>query len=334
MQTRCATAVACPNIAFIKYWGNRDDALRLPANGSIAMNMAGLETRTSVEFDLGLAEDEFILQGIRQAGIPQRRVSDHLDQLRRRAGTSCKARVESGNNFPLGAGIASSASAFAALTLAAADALGLKLTERDLSILARRGSGSASRSIPDGFTEWYAADEDERSYAESIATPDHWALVDWIAILNAGPKKVGSAEGNQIARTSPLQKARVADTPRRLEICRRAIHEKDFPSLTEILEEDTRLMHEVMRTSTPALTYLEPATLELMRMIPEWRAGGLPVAFTIDAGPNVHCLCPEESSAEVERRLRGYPAVRQMLRARPGCGARILPVTTREKSGP
>jgi diphosphomevalonate decarboxylase len=319
-----ATAVAFPNIAFIKYWGNRDDALRLPANGSIAMNLDGLETRTSLELDPRLAEDEFTLQGVRQNGIPLERVSAHLDILRGRAGASCKARVESENNFPLGAGIASSASAFAALTLAAADAMGLNLPQRELSILARRGSGSASRSIPDGFTEWYAADADEGSFAESIAAPDHWALVDWIAILDAGPKKVGSAEGNQLARTSPLQAARVADAPRRLEICRRAIRERDFPALAEILEEDTRLMHEVMRTSTPSLNYWKPATLDLMRSIPEWRAGGLPVAFTIDAGPNVHCLCPEESSSEVERRLRENPAVRQVLRARPGLGARVV----------
>jgi diphosphomevalonate decarboxylase len=323
MQTGCATAVACPNIAFIKYWGNRDDALRLPANGSIAMNLAGLETRTTVEFDPRLAEDEFTLQGIRQEDIPLMRVTGQLDLLRSRAGKSCRARVESGNNFPAGAGIASSASGFAALTLAASAALGLKLSERELSILARRGSGSAGRSIPDGFTEWYA-DEDGESYAESIAPPGHWALADVIAIVDAGPKPVGSAEGNRLARTSPLQAARVTDAPRRLEICRRAIRERDFPALAEIVEEDALLMHEVMETSTPPLRYLQPATKELMRLIPRWRAAGLPSAFTVDAGPNVHCLCPEESSAEVERRLQAHPAVLRILRARPGVGARIL----------
>jgi diphosphomevalonate decarboxylase len=324
MQTRCATAVACPNIAFIKYWGNRDDALRLPANGSISMNLAGLETRTSVEFDPQLADDEFALQGVRQSGVPLSRVSEHLDLLRGKAGVSLKARVESRNNFPLGAGIASSASAFAALAVAAAAAMGLNLSKRELSVLARRGSGSASRSIPDGFAEWYAADEDGLSYAVSIAPPNHWALTDLIAIVDAGPKKVGSAEGNRLARTSPLQAARVADAPRRLDICRRAIREKNFSALAGIVEEDTRLMHAVMRTSTPALDYLARATLDLMRLIPLWRAGGLPVAYTIDAGPNVHCLCPEGSAAEVEQRLRDNPAVRQILRAQPGGGARVL----------
>ena len=141
------------------------------------------------------------------------RVSTHLDRLRNKAGSALKARVESRNNFPLGAGIASSASGFAALTLAGAAALGLPLSERELSILARRESGSAARSIPAGFVEWYAADTDEESFAESIAPPDHWALADVIAIIDSRPKQIGSAEGNRLARTSPLQAARVADAP-------------------------------------------------------------------------------------------------------------------------
>jgi diphosphomevalonate decarboxylase len=237
-----------------------------------------------------------------------------------------KARVVSENNFPPGAGIASSASAFAALTLAATTGLGLKLTERELSILARRGSGSACRSVPEGFVEWFVSNRDEESFAQSIAAPDHWAIRDLVAIVNAGPKKVGSAEGNILARTSPLQAARVADAPRRLDVCRRSIERKDFSMLAEIVEEDTRLMHAVMQTSRPALMYWETATLELMRIIPQWRAGGLPVAYTIDAGPNVHCLCPEEFAAEVERRLSEIPAVQKILRARPGPGAKVLPV--------
>ncbi len=324
MQTRCATAVSCPNIAFIKYWGNRDDALRLPANGSISMNLAGLETRTTVEFDPGRQADEFLLQGALQDGAPAKRVSDQLNLIRNKAGVAWKARTESENNFPTGAGIASSASAFAALTVAAATALGLDLSERELSILARRGSGSACRSVPEGFVEWFVANRDEDSFAESIASPSHWPLVDLIAIVDAGPKKVGSADGNVLARTSPLQGARVADAPRRLDLCRRAILEKNFTALAEIVEEDTRLMHAVMLTSRPSLVYLGAETLTLMGFISQWRSGGLPVAYTIDAGPNVHCLSLEESAGEVERRLRALPAVRQILRARLGPGTKVV----------
>jgi diphosphomevalonate decarboxylase len=319
-----ATAVAHPNIAFIKYWGNRNDALRLPANGSISMNLAGLETRTSVEFDPVLAEDLFTLQGVRQTGEPRIRVASHLDLLRNRAGVSWKARVDSWNTFPLGAGIASSASAFAALTAAAVAALGMAIPERELSVLARRGSGSACRSIPGGFVEWHAADTDEGSYAETIAPPEHWALMDLIAILDASPKKVGSAEGNRLARSSPLQEARVADTPRRLDCCRRAVLERDFSALAGIIEEDAHRMFEVMRTSTPALIYQTPATVELLQKIPAWRAGGLPVAYTVDAGPNVHCLCPRESAEAVERRLREIPVVQEIQRGWPGGGTKLV----------
>ena len=235
-----------------------------------------------------------------------------------------KARVASWNNFPTGTGIASSAAAFAALTVAAAAALGLDLSERELSLLARRGSGSASRSIPAGFVEWYAAETDAGSYAETIAPPSHWALTDLIAVVDAGPKKVGSAEGNRLARTSPRQEGRVADSPRRLEICRRAVHERDFAALAGILEEDAHLMLDVMRTSTPALDYLAPASLELMQSILAWRAEGLPAAYTVDAGPNVHCICLEGAAGSVESRLRRSRGVQQILRARPGGGAKVI----------
>jgi diphosphomevalonate decarboxylase len=324
MPTQRAAAVAHPNIAFIKYWGNRDDNLRLPASGSISMNLAGLETRTTVEFDPERPGDEFILQGIGQDGPAARRVSDHLDLLRAKAGVEWKARVASENSFPTGAGIASSASAFAALTVAAAAALGLKLSQRELSSLARRGSGSACRSIPDGFAEWIAADRDADSYAVSLAAPDHWALADLIAVVSTAPKAVSSSEGNRLAATSPLQAARIADAPRRLDLCRRAVLGGDFPALAEIVEDDARLMHAVMMTSTPALIYLAPETLNLMAEIPRWRSDGLPVAYSIDAGPNVHCLCPQESAGEVEKRLLGIPGIRRILKASPGSGARTV----------
>ena len=326
MQTRCATAVSCPNIAFVKYWGNRDDELRLPANGSISMNLAGLETRTSVAFDAALERDAFTLQGIPQTGEALARVSAHLDLLRARGDSAWKAKAASESNFPAGAGIASSAAGFAALTVAAAAALGLNLSARELSILARRGSGSASRSIPHGFVEWYAADRDEDSFAESIAPPDHWPLVDLIAVVDAGHKKVGSAEGNRLARTSPYQEARVMDAPRRLLLCRRAVIGRDFATLAMLIEEEARMMHQVMRTSTPPLDYLEDSTRDLMRSIPQWRAGGLPAAFTLDAGPNVHCICPENAAPEAERRLREQPGVRRILIGRPGPGARVVAV--------
>src|SRR5687768_10255692 len=156
-----ATAQACANIAFIKYWGNRDNKLRLPANGSISMNLDGLYTRTTVSFQPSLPYDELIINGHEVMGTALDRIAYILDIIRGMANIHERAEVMSENNFPSGAGIASSASAFAALALAGSKAAGLNLSEPDLSRLARRGSGSASRSIPGGFVEWQAGERSE-----------------------------------------------------------------------------------------------------------------------------------------------------------------------------
>src|SRR5215207_3275321 len=257
-----ATAQANPNIAFIKYWGNRENALRLPSNSSISMNLDGLYTRTTVSFQPSLPYDELIINGHEVRGTGSDRISYILDMIRGMANIHERAEVISENNFPSGAGIASSAAAFAALALAGSTAAGLSLSEPELSRLARRGSGSAARSIPGGFVEWQAGTSDDDSFAFSIAEPNHWDLVDCVAIVSASHKKTGSTEGHGLAGTSPLQAARVADAPRRLDICRRAILERDFNSFASIVELDSDMMHAVMMTSTPALHYWNPASLE------------------------------------------------------------------------
>ncbi|MEO8356293.1 MAG: diphosphomevalonate decarboxylase [Chloroflexota bacterium] len=318
-----ATAQASPNIAFIKYWGNRDNALRLPVNGSISMNLDGLFTRTTVSFQPSLPYDELFINGHEVRGAGLERVSYILDILRGMAKLNERAEVMTENNFPSGAGIASSASAFAALALAGSEAAGLNLSERELSRLARRGSGSASRSIPSGFVEWQAGESDENSFAFSIAEPSHWNLVDCVAIVSASHKKTGSTEGHSIAPTSPLQTARVADAPRRLDVCRSAILHRDFDSLASIVELDSDMMHSVMMTSMPALHYWKPASLEVMNHVRAWRAEGIPACYTVDAGPNVHVICPEAEAHIIDTRLREIPGVENVLVARPGGAAKI-----------
>lgn len=319
-----AAALAHPNIAFIKYWGNRDNALRIPSNGSISMNLDGLFTRTIVSFQPSLPYDELIINGHETMGKGLERVSYILDLVRGMTGVKMNAEVMSENNFPAGAGIASSAAAFAALTLAASRAAGLDLNESELSRLARRGSGSAARSIPAGFVEWQAGTKDEDSYAFSIAPLDHWDLVDCIAIVSAAHKKTGSTEGHALAGTSPLQEARLADTPRRLEVCRDAILKKDFESFANIIEHDSDMMHAVMITSDPPLMYWQSATVDIFHAVREWRAGGLPAAYTVDAGANVHVLCLRAQAKEVEKRLKELPGVSDVLLAGPGGAARIV----------
>ncbi len=325
MSNLTATAVANANIAFIKYWGNINQFERIPVNGSISMNLDGLHARTTVTFDPALSSDQLILNGkqITDAGLT--RVSKVLDRVRTLRGNSVGyAQVVSENNFPTGAGIASSAAAFSALALAASAAAELNLDEPALSRLARYGSGSACRSIPDGFVEWLPGSVDEDSYAVSIAPARHWALTDCVAIVAAGHKSVGSTQGHAIADSSPLQSARVADAPRRLSLCRTAILEKNFALLAEIVEQDSNLMHAVMMTSSPALFYWEPASLALMKIIPIWRAEGLPVFYTLDAGPNVHVLCPSEAAVQVAARLAAFPGVERVLSAQAGGPAHLV----------
>jgi diphosphomevalonate decarboxylase len=320
------TAVANPNIAFIKYWGNRDDSLRLPANGSISMNLDGLETRTTVHFDESLAMDDININGKIAGGAARGRVCKMLDEVRDLAGFHIFARVKSNNNFPTGSGIASSASGFAALALAATKAAGLQLEDAALSRLARRSSGSACRSIPGGFVEWDAGKGDADSFATSIAPPEHWELTDCITVISSDQKPTGSTEGHALAGTSPLQIARVDDSPRRLDICRHAIMERDFLTLIEIIEADSNLMHAVMMTSHPPLFYWQPATLVVMQAVRTARAKGLPVGYTVDAGPNVHVICSRSAAEETAKMVESIPGVQGVRLAKVGGSARLVEI--------
>jgi diphosphomevalonate decarboxylase len=318
-----ATARAHPNIAFIKYWGNRDDALRLPANSSISMNLDGLYTETTVRWLNGVT-DSLVLNGKEEFSKALERVSLHLDRLRQRLGIESRAYVESTNNFPTGAGIASSASAFAALTVAAASAANANLNEAELSTLARLGSGSASRSVPSGFVEWYAADSHEASYAESIAAPDYWDLVDVIAVVSAEHKATTSQAGHPTAKTSDLQAARVAGAQNRLDRVRQAILERDFPTFAEIVELDSNLMHSVMMTSRPPLFYWKPMSLTIMALVRELRADGLSVCYTLDAGPNVHCISVRKDAESVSDALKNLSDVTDIRLASVGGSAQLV----------
>ena len=324
MSNFSASAIAHPNIALIKYWGNRDHDLRIPENGSISFNLDGLYTKTKVTFDPSLEKDSLEINGQTIGNSELKRVSQFLRLVNEISGKHYFANVSSENNFPIAAGIASSAAAFAALSLAASKALGLDLSEKDLSRLARRGSGSACRSIPDGFVEWKPGRSDEDSFAASIAPALHWDLVDIIAVVKGKHKSVGSTAGHALAHTSPIQKARVADAPRRLDIGRNAILKKDFLALAEIVEIDSNLMHAVMMTSNPSLIYWEPATISIMKSIPELRQAGIPVCYTLDAGPNVHVIVESKYVKKIKETLKEFAEIENFLIATVGGPAKVI----------
>lgn len=324
MGKQTAQATAHPNIAFIKYWGNRDHALRIPANDSLSMTLSGLTTTTSVTFDSALSSDQFVLNGTDPGPTARERVGAHLHLIRRETGEARFAHVESHNSFPAGAGIASSASAFAALTLAAAAAAQASLDVGTLSRLARQGSGSAARSLFGGYVQLHAADEEKACFAECIAPQDHWRLIDLIALVDREHKQTGSTSGHQSASSSPLQAARVADAHRRMQVCLTAILERDFARLAQVAELDSNMMHAVMLTSTPPLLYWSGATIAVMHRVEELRQDGLAVFYTVDAGPNVHCICTPTAAPEVLSALYEIPGVLDVLQSETGAPPALL----------
>ncbi|MXZ22281.1 MAG: diphosphomevalonate decarboxylase [Caldilineaceae bacterium SB0665_bin_25] len=343
LSERKATCRAGSNIAFIKYWGVADagEDLNIPLNNSISMTLADAHTTTTVAWDdcANLPADTVAIDGVQLEGGPAERIVAHLDRLRALAGVRYKARVVSNNNFPMASGIASSASGFAALTVAGAAALGLQLDATRLSAVARQGSGSASRSLFGGFVEWergWGGGEseeerreesllDSRSVARQLHSEDHWALRDVIAIVSTGAKRVSSSSGHRLAATSPLNAARTQCVGEWLKTVRRAIAERDICLLGPVLELDALAMHGVMMTSTPSLLYWQPGTLEVLQAVRSWREDeGVPVYFTIDAGPNVHLICEADSADEVERRVGALPAVERVLTSGPGTGPQLL----------
>lgn len=323
-----ATAVSCANIAFIKYWGNHDARLRMPLNDSLSMNLAALTTETLVEFDEGLEKDEIIIGGELTDDKTTARVVEHLNRIRRAAKIAAHARVRSQNSFPAAAGLASSAAAFAALTLAATRAAGLELSERQLSILARQGSGSAARSIPGGFVEWLAATNmtstSDQSYARQLLPPEGWDLCDVIALVALEPKKVGSSEGHAAAHTSPFLGERLSRLPIRYHRVRRELLAKNLRAMGPDVEVEAIELHMLAMTSRPPIFYWTPGTVQVMDAVRRWRAEGLNVFYTLDAGPNVHILVEAKNADEVAKRVGDLGEVKQVLVSGAGGGAKLV----------
>jgi len=288
------------------------------------MNLGALETRMTVTVDDQLENYQLEINNEHIVRSKLARIAEFMDGIRILAGSETYAHIVSENNFPISAGLASSASAFAALALAGSKAYGLNLKEKELSILARKGSGSACRSVPSGYVEWKKGSSDCTSFGSPLAPPEHWDLVDCIPLVKTSEKPISSKEGHSLADTSPLQASRVKDAPRRLEICRNAILQKDFESLAAISELDSLWMHAVMMTSTPALMYWEPATIQILKSVVNARKDGLPVFATVDAGPNVHVITPKSSVNESVAMLQTLQGVIQVMVSPAGGGAHLV----------
>lgn len=317
-----ATAIAHPNIALIKYWGKRESAENLPAVGSLSVTLDAMRSRTTVSFDPARRGDTVILNG-REDGETTRRVGVCLDRLRALAGVRHGALVETANDFPTGAGLASSASGFAALVTAAAAALGLRVAPGGLADAARIGSGSAPRSLFGGFA-LLRNQPDGGVSCEPWLAPEEWPLRVVIAITSEAAKDVGSRDGMARSReTSPYYQAWVgsheADLAAGMELVRR----RDFGGLAEVAEHNCLKMHAVMFTSRPPLIYWTPATLGCIHAVQDLRRAGVGVFFTVDAGPQVKAVCLPEAEAEVQAALARVAGVSRIVTSGLGRAARL-----------
>ncbi len=326
-----ATSEAPPNIALVKYWGVRDRALALPYNSSLSVTLGRLRSRTTVRFDPSPAEDRVTLNGTEATGGPREGVERFVDRVRAMAGRTERADVRSRNNFPTASGLASSASGFAALALATTAALGLRLSDRALSQLARYGSGSASRSIFGGFVEWQAGHRADGAdcYAQPIFPAGHWrGLVDLVVLVRGAPvKEVRSQDAmQQTVATSPAYPARLAEIPGRIARMRRAIGARDPDRLFPLIMEECDSFREVCETTRPTLDYLTSTSRAVLGEVRALnRDAGRPLAaYTHDAGAHVHVFTLARTLPGVRRRLARLPGVERTLLLAPGPGARVL----------
>lgn len=322
-----ATAKAHTNIALIKYWGKRDEALILPTNNSLSITLDGFYTTTSVEFKEELAKDAFYLNNNLIEGEQNKRVIKFLDLVRDLAGKNIHAEVKSVNAVPTAAGFASSASGFAALAGASTKALGLDLTDKELSRLTRQGSGSACRSIFGGFAEWQKGEKQDGSdsYAVPIAPESHWDIRVAAVVLSSKMKKVSSRSGmRRTVETSPFFKGWVESIPADLTAIKEGIRDKDFEKVGEIAESNCLKMHATTLGSSPPFTYWLDTTMAVMQTVQSLREKGIPVYFTIDAGPNVKVLYLPEHEEIVQNTLSSVSGVSEVKLSKVGRGITFL----------
>lgn len=350
------TVKAPANIAFIKYWGRSEHELYIPRNNSISMNLSNCYTITSVEFgeqnedivEVKYFEKEVSL--LTPNDLKSKALFRQIERIRQESGIDKKVKIYSENSFPADAGIASSASSFAALTGALLILFGQKEKFEDKIEFSRQirlcGSGSAIRSSMDGFVEFLTPKESilakggfeqkdltpkfsqylhQGSKAKQIADQNHWDLVDIVAIVDPQKKLVSSSKGHLIADTSPYFETRILEMQNRIDLTRKAILDKDFKTLGRCIEEDSTSMHAIMMTSNPPVFYWGAGSIQIMLEVMKWRReDGLLAYFTLDAGPNVHIICQKKDTQEIQKKLKAISFVKWTIYNEVSAGAHIV----------
>lgn len=322
-----ADARAFSNIALIKYWGKQACVGNEPAVSSLSITLDGLFTQTKVTFDEAFSQDDLLLNGQRSEKHLSR-VLKALEVMRGVAGIKTKCHIETQNNFPTGAGLASSASGFAALVVAINQALGLNLSRQELSQLARSFSGSAARSLFGGFSKmmYHEALSGKEPfgtmYAQTVADKEHWPLSVCVGVISEREKEIGSTEGMEHTRlTSPYYEAWLSGNDQDVAEAEKAVLDKDFEKLALLSEASCLRMHAVAMAANPGILYWEGATIEAIHAIRSMRKQGVPVFFTIDAGPQIKAICLPDAKKQVQEMLENIQGVKSVISCGLGEGA-------------
>lgn len=326
MKFNPVKARAHTNIALVKYWGKANEQIIIPQNSSLSLTLNKFYTDTVVKFQPKLKQDRMVIN--HHPITESTKISSVMDIIRQLLGKNVYADIKSINHVPTSAGLASSASGLAALATAASKAAGLQLTRRELSRLARHGSGSASRSIYGNWVEWQRGYNDQSSYAFPIPAPrlNHIQMI--AIILKKTPKKISSRAGmRRCVKTSPYYHAWTKVTAQNLAQAVQAIQNQDFTSLGRIAETNAMRMHALTLSADPPFTYFTGKTLEVLKIVHHLRTLGIECYYTIDAGPNVKIICKSHDSRLIKNYLSRYFKSKQIIISGPGPGAQILPIT-------
>jgi diphosphomevalonate decarboxylase len=314
---RCAVAVAHPNIALSKYWGKRAGGGNVPAVPSLSVTLAGLATTTRVTFDDALASDSLVLNGVPSTDVSLVRATELLDRVREASGLHARASVVSTNDFPTASGLASSASGFAALAVAAVRAAGLDWSAERVADLARRSSASAARSIFGGFVEL------DGEIARPIAPPGHLDLKVLVCVTTEAAKSVSSRDGMAVtAAKSPYYAGWLEAAPRIHAELRDALLAGDLETTCRLAEESALAMH--ASAFAAGVVYVSGATLEALATVRALRAEGVLAYATMDAGPHLKCLVHARGAERAKERLARVNGVLRIIEAVAGDGARVV----------
>lgn len=320
-----ATARAHTNIALVKYWGKKDTQLMLPQTDSLSLTLDRFYTETSVEFQPRLKRDYLTVDGQEVPAEHTSKVTRVLNLVRQLSGQSSFAMVKSHNHVPTSAGLASSASAFAALATAASAAAGLNLSKRELSRLARHGSGSATRSIFGGLVEWYAGHDDASSYAEPVLEHVDFGIEMLAILVNTHQKKISSSQGMQLSvETSPFYPAWRQVVAQDMQDMKQAITDHDVNAIGHLAEENALRMHALTMSADPGFTYFDGGTIKAIRAIKNLRERGINCYYTMDAGPNVKVIYDSQDRSQIINQLAPLFGMEHLVVAKPGPGAHLI----------